>query len=330
METTIALTESLFATIHAATFTPWYLTIPLLALTMNLFARLPLSLYARRIAIRRARLLPLFLAWRGRISRGISADPDLGPSAEKRDAEYSRQMKATSKRIYREWRVQRWRDFLPVAAFPVWLTGIEALRRMCGGPRGLIGTALYGPGKEGEGEGVGVTALGEGTAGGSGVEGIGGVGAEDVLAAVPTGADMSLSTEGCLWFPDLMMPDPLHILPFALSAVMVINVMPKEGKLAVLGVENPIVGARPGMARRPVRLTRSLLVLSVMIGPLTMGLPAALHLYWLSSATITLIQTQLISHFMPLPKLGLEPCKGDEMGFIRPTRGKLGDTVVKE
>jgi inner membrane protein COX18 len=135
-------------------------------------------------------------------------------------------------------------------------------------------------------------------------------------------ADPSMATGGCLWFPDLTAADPLHILPLALSAILVLNVMPKSmPQLRILlGLDSTPEGAI-GSSKWRLRLQRSLLMVAMAVGPLTMDLPAALHLYWISSAALTATQTIIISWLMPMPK-NVPPAKRGESVFVMPTREK--------
>ncbi|KAK1829249.1 hypothetical protein QBC39DRAFT_357049 [Podospora conica] len=139
---------------------------------------------------------------------------------------------------------------------------------------------------------------------------------------------MSLATGGCLWFPDLTAADPLHVLPFALSAVLVMNVLPgtRAGKMLVFGMGRGKTVAVGG--ETPLRLTRAFLIMALAIGPCTMDLPAAIHLYWLSSASLTLLQAKMIPYLLPMPmtdSADMRPCTENEMRFIRPTRGDEGE-----
>jgi inner membrane protein COX18 len=133
-------------------------------------------------------------------------------------------------------------------------------------------------------------------------------------------ADQSMTTGGCLWFPDLTAADPLHILPFALSAILVMNVMPKSmlSLRVLLGLDNLPEAAVGGVKWR-LRLQRGLLVVAMAVGPITMDLPAALHLYWISSAALTKAQTSIIHKLMPLPRT-VPPAKKEQTVLIMPTR----------
>ncbi|KAL2160834.1 hypothetical protein VTH06DRAFT_1031 [Thermothelomyces fergusii] len=194
---------------------------------------------------------------------------------------------------------------------------------MCGGPKGLLGSLVFG--WRGAPEGRGGAAAVEGGAPGSGY----GSDAVDptALAAAPDAAtwyvpDPSLASGGCLWFPDLTVADPYHILPFALSAILVVNTLPKSqaGLRALFGLDKtPQAIASYQEIKWRLRFQRGLLMVALAAGPLTMNLPAALHLYWLSSATMTLAQTAIISKAMPLPRK-VPPAKGQDTFLVFPTR----------
>ena len=62
------------------------------------------------------------------------------------------------------------------------------------------------------------------------------------------------------------------------------------------------------------------MVMALAIGPVTMDLPAAIHLYWVSSATLTLVQSELLKRLMPVKAPAITGCRGDDRGYLRPTR----------
>ncbi|AEO61975.1 hypothetical protein MYCTH_2071579 [Thermothelomyces thermophilus ATCC 42464] len=327
IEFSVAASQTLLTTLHTATGTPWYLTIPLFAAAIGLVARLPTTVYTRRLAVRRERLAPLSAAWAARSRADLDARVARGEAPRDRDAWVAEAVRATARArrdMERRWGVQAWKNWAPaLAVFPVWLAGIEGLRRMCGGPRGLLGSLVFG--WKGVREGSG------GVAGGEGVQGLGyGSGVVDPTALATAqdtatwyAADSSMITGGCLWFPDLTVADPYHILPFALSAILVINTLPKSqaGLRALFGLDKtPEAIAAYQEIKWRLRLQRGLLIVALAAGPLTMNLPAALHLYWVSSATMTLAQTAIISRAIPLPRQ-VPPAKGQDTFLMLPTRG---------
>ncbi|KAK3387720.1 hypothetical protein B0H63DRAFT_448534 [Podospora didyma] len=337
VETTLATSQHLLSELHAVTGTPWWVVIPLVALSVNLVGRVPLTIYCRWVAQRRAELTPILRAWYARHAQdvrkeviGLKQPASLGmPSPKVFAKETESRFKKTTKRIYKAFHVQEWKDYSSLAIFPLWLTAIESLRRLCGGPRGLLGSLVFGPksveaGPAGEAAGNAAAATSVDSSGTMlAVDGVSTTSKE--LLAV--GADPSLATGGCLWFPDLMVADPLYILPFALSGILVANIMPKTelGIRSLLGLQGQqstsdsdnksTVTVVENKGR--LRLQRALIAIALCVGPATMGLPAALHLYWISSAAITYTQTELIQRYMPMPKT-TSPARGSETFLIRP------------
>ncbi|KAK3946444.1 hypothetical protein QBC46DRAFT_369792 [Diplogelasinospora grovesii] len=318
VETTITTTQHLFTELHHVTGTPWFVTIPLIALSVNLIARLPLTIYTRKVAQRRAELTPIIRAWSTRHVKDISKEARLVPGQAPNE-EVGKRLLKTSRRLFEGFGVQRWKDYSSFGVFPVWIISIESLRRLCGGPRGLIGTLVFGS-KSAEEGGSSATSSSD-AADVVSTEAV--PATQDVMSAVGSGADPSLATGGCLWFPDLMAADPSHILPFALSAILVANILPRTqyGLRAFFGMEQP-EGKPTTIAQTPlgVRFHRALMIVALFVGPATMDLPAALHLYWISSATLTMLSTELVHKFMPLPKSDIKPCAGVDSVLMRPTR----------
>ncbi|KAK4098240.1 hypothetical protein N658DRAFT_526448 [Parathielavia hyrcaniae] len=338
MDTAVATSQTLLHTLHAAAGTPWYLTIPLFALALNLLTRLPTTLYSRRVAVRRQLLQPLQLAW---MATRVGPHPS---AAAARAAQLPRSSvdravatgNAAMRARHRRWGVQAWKDWVPgLAVVPVWIAGIEALRRSCGGPKGLLGVVLSGVDGRGGFEKNGVARVdGDVVDDGSKTVAEGDLSGDlsGDLAPLATGqaevqdglarylADPSLAAGGCLWFPDLTVADPFHVLPIALSAILVFNVMPKSlaQRRVLLGMESTPVGAI-GVVKSRLRLQRALLLVAMAAGPVTMGFPAALHLYWICSALLTTALTRIISRLMPMPKV-VPPAKSREPMLVMPTR----------
>ncbi|KAL8380869.1 hypothetical protein RB595_005251 [Gaeumannomyces hyphopodioides] len=310
--------ESLIASLHTVAGTPWYVTIPLVALAVNL-TRLPFTVHARRLACRRAALVPLLQAW-------LSTHAAAGGGA---DVAYKKLL-ATERRISRDHGLQVWKYASSLLVFPVWLTAIEAIRRLCGGPTGLLGSLLFKGGDAAAGGGA-VAGTAAATAGEQGLadtatwaglepafdpetvtEGLSGA-----EAAASGSFDASLATGGALWFPDLTAADPYHVLPMLLSAVMFYNVRPKTSAdlRAVVAPDKP----PPALKGWKGALKRSLVLLALSIGPITMDMPAALHLYWVCSASLGALTTKLVDLALPFPK-EIPRCKGKDRMLVMPRR----------
>ena len=158
---------------------------------------------------------------------------------------------------------------LPLAQLPIWLTAIEAVRAMCGTRAGLLGMILRSE--------------------------------NAATAGVPTAP--SLATEGILWFPDLLVPDPQLVLPFLLSGAVFLN----------------LTHARSGVGNQSVwqkRLHRSLMIVALALGPLTLQVPSAMLVYWISSSLLALLQAMILDRAMPMPP-AIKPC--DPMKRLKDT-----------
>lgn len=333
-------TQDLILSFHHATHTPWFITIPLVALGVNLLFRLPFNIYTQKIQQRRAKLAPILQAWNTRIQRDIALE---GVPPSQREAEVKTRFGRTTARIWKKFGLQDWKLYANTLGIPFWLVGIDAIRRLCGGPTGILGHLFLGSGQ------ANTTAAAAAVTEGRAIE----KGADDVAmpssmgtsenpaglvpavepssgsdiadTIVHAAADPSLTTGGVLWFPDLTVADPWHVLPLALSAILVANVWPKTaaGRQAVFNMAGGPTESNTrldlGMRGR-LGLHRGLFVVSLLVGPLTMNLPAALHLYWISSSTLSWATQKMLARMYPVGGNSIQPCKGIELPVIRPKR----------
>ena len=345
-------TQDLVVSFHELAHTPWFLTIPLIAVGISVLFRLPFSIYTQKIHQRRAALSPVLQAWNARIQYDI--DAERVPPA-RRETEARTRFAAVSKRVWKRFGLQDWKLFTNVLGLPFWLLGIDAIRRLCGGPRGILGHFVFGAGEapqsisgseKGELADSAVSASGTSSIPSGSLPGPDPSAAIDVADTVMhAAAEPSLATGGILWFPDLTVADPWHVLPFALSAILVANLWPSTnaGWRALLNMDprppspdskapssssssssaenrdsQPINGSRN--ARIAMRLQRGMLPVSLLLGPLTMDLPAALHLYWITSATASWATKKILTRAYPLSGHAVPPCTGVEVFTIRPKR----------
>lgn len=202
-----------------------------------------------------------------------------------------------STRLYARLGVQEWRAYPGIAAgLAGWLAGTETVRRTCGGGVGLLGSVF---GRDG-----------------SGTEGsIVGAAADAAVDAATIVVDPSLSTGGLLWFPDLLSPDPLHVLPLAFSALLLLNAWPRDAetlrRVFAVGSSSSVgAGAASPSASLLARLAlrRTLLLLAIAAGPVTMHLPAAMHVFWVGSAGWAYLQNRIVEWVFPA-----KADKADEM-----------------
>ncbi|KAI1636205.1 hypothetical protein F4809DRAFT_404864 [Biscogniauxia mediterranea] len=331
LTTVIQGTPDLLVNIHAATHTPWFLTIPLIALGVNLVFRLPFSVYSQRIVERRAQCNTVLQAWSTRIQLD-ALRADIQPS--KRERNVKDQFDRVRKRLYGKLGLQEWRLWSSFLSLPFWLIAIDGVRRLCGGPRGLLGSLVLGSGDNGPGSSTGTGTSPEVTSPTSlmvadsisdspPVDLSAASGAADTVRQV---IDPSLATEGCLWFPDLTVADPYHILPILLSASLVVNVIPKsrDGIRVLFGLETPQkegAGLKVVLQRGlSLGFHRALLLAGAVVGPATFDLPAAVHLYWLSSSLVNMGFAAIVKRLIPLRLETYEMCKSNEIPIIRVQR----------
>lgn len=336
---TVDAAEAAIAQLHAVTHTPWYFTIPLVALGVNLVFRLPFSLHARTLVLKRARLAPLLQAWTAVHSKAIVKErqllaqelrlPTATVSTTSIQSEVLKRYKKTSDRMNRAFGVQQWKLYGNILALPPWLVVIEAIRRMCGAPTGLLGMLFRSGGAGVSGAATTTASTAAATAASASAENVDVASiasAESPSSAVTDSVsslvDPTFTTGGCLWFPDLTVADPYHVLPFALSAMLIVNILPSTdaARRALFGLQ-PAAGTNGAVTVESMGarvLQRTLLLMSLFVGPLTLHFPAAIHLYWLSSAAVTYIITRCIRLFRPLRSTAIKPSHNQDTPWIRP------------
>ncbi|CUS06845.1 unnamed protein product [Tuber aestivum] len=108
----------------------------------------------------------------------------------------------------------------------------------------------------------------------------------------------ALATEGALWFGNLLAADPYLALPMGFSFLLFANIE-MQTKL------------HPPGTRRQWVFTNVLRILSLAAFPLTANAPAALSLYWSTSAMFSLVQNLILAKTMPRGE-ELEPCKSQD------------------
>lgn len=257
-----------------------------------------------------------------------------------------KEMEKKRKELYKTFGLKRWPQFVGLIQLPVWLLVIETIRKMCGAKEGLLGlieNAVIEPdakaeelgrirdqaiGKGGDVGGV----LGEGTGevmgssgmirltdatgtavaatGNSTTSTIGEVGSQiletstSMTSQVPVVA--SMATEGILWFPNLLVPDPQMYLPWVLMSSIMANLQLAKMHAGMDGAD---------LTRFRTAVHRTLMMLSVAIAFVTVELPAAILIYWCSSSGGAIVQSLLLRRFMPMPKLA-KPCRPKQKSYL--------------
>ncbi|EER43657.1 mitochondrial export translocase Oxa2 [Histoplasma capsulatum H143] len=162
--------------------------------------------------------------------------------------------------------------FAPVLQLPFWLAFMESIRSMSGWQPGLLAILQQWFNPDG------------------------------VKAQIPV--EPSLSSQGALWFPDLMAADPLGVLPVAISVLMFTHItwgskVSKMKDLPKLVSQGNLQGIFSWAIQRIFQ------AMSIWIAPtlLYSEAPAALSIYWLSTTCVAIVQSRLLKKYMPTPNV---------------------------
>lgn len=284
---TFAATHSLFQNLHTVTGLPWVVTLPVTGFIIRFFVIGPISTYSHIIGQRRTALQPLKNAWLQTIRRKtVEEHSKLGPSECNRIV--SKTFAAKTSEIDSRHGTQIWKGFLPYIQIPVFLTMIETLRKMCDTNPGLLGLLIRSTGNAENGDPSNP---------------------EEQIDHSKVLLEPSLANEGALWFPDLLVPDPLLILPFILSGSLLANIFYHSRQ----------VQSKNKWQRR---INNSLKILALAIGPLTLQVPSAMIVYWISTSAFALGYSVILQRRIPLVPV-VTPCKPPEQ------QQKLGVTPQK-
>ena len=267
-------THTVITGIHSFTGLPWAATLPLVAVLVRLTITGPIAVYGHTISKRRREIFPLLYAWRATITRNVMRTHKAeGPVACERIIE--RQARETGAGIRKRMGVQYWKSSLTWIQLPTFLLFIETIRNMCNADSGLLGLFMSAPRKD-------VTSGGD----------------ADQPHVNPY-FEPTLATEGALWFPDLLVPDPMLILPFTLSATLFASILFHERGIRATGVP---------LGVWQIRLQRTVKILALVIGPATLGMPSGIMIYWISSSLCVLAQNVFLEWYIP-STLAIQPCK---------------------
>ena len=300
LETCYGLTHTVLTCLHSSIGVSWSVTLPLTALIVRSVVLGPLYIVSHNFTQRQIAIRPLSEAWKHAIrSRVFHKHAELGPKACQRLvlSRYSRKLGDINKTHG----TQPWKGFLLLLQLPVFLVVIETIRKMSGTHAGIIGMLTPGL-TQAEPAAPPAGLLEPHSAPHEEVEPPAAFFEDSTLTdlAAPLSivpVEHSLATEGMLWFPDLLAPDPLLILPFALSASLFLNLYYHSRVLAI---------ANPSRFQR--RVNKALQMLALSVGPATLQLPSAILLYWISSSFLALGQSMLLQWYLPNAPV-ITPCK---------------------
>ncbi|KAK2763890.1 hypothetical protein FQN54_009508 [Arachnomyces sp. PD_36] len=212
----------------------------------------------------------------------------LSPSDVQTRAERAR--RRTERNMYKRWGVHPWLTHAPHLQLPIWLSMMESIRYMVDGPGGLIRW---------------IQAL------------TGSVNMETTAGTILV--TESMSTEGALWFQNLLVADPTWILPIMLSATIVTNIrlgwnLPSHEAIAEMLPKQ----ARRQLAIRGLRAGLQIAACALCPTMIRAEVPAGLLVYWISSTLFATIQTQVLLKYKPPPPVA--SCHPKDVGFHKPTQ----------
>ncbi|KAH6724912.1 60Kd inner membrane protein-domain-containing protein [Leptodontidium sp. MPI-SDFR-AT-0119] len=281
---TITASHDALTSLHTITNLPWAYTIPLFAILIRTTIILPTAIYARRSTIKQISLFPLLESWKDVLRKeSMRETGHLGPVVTQKT--FLKKFRTKRGEIYKRHGCGTWKNFLSLAQLPIFLSVMEALRKMCGSNQGILGMMIGGNDITEAGlDNTSAVLTGDGL----------------VDRAISIPLETSLATEGALWFPNLLLADPHLILPFVLSGTILLNILAGRTPYAAMGVWRQ-------------RFVRSMGLAALCVGPFLLNVPSALLIYWISSSGTAYLQAVLLDRFMPLPK-SVAPICGREAG----------------
>lgn len=260
----LSQTHTLISGLHGMTGLPWVATIPLFAFLVRTVIHLPLSAYCYNLKVKR---LMLYKESRIAVEEKNARLEDREKSPQERQRIQDKAVNLLWRRMVKQNKVQFWKSYVLYLNVPTWVIVMETIRRMTGTEDGMLSLIA----KQ-------LTAQ-------KGMQNPQFLTPDELVPIEP-----SLATEGMLWFDNLMIPDPLSILPFILSGLLYVMYSTRKG---IIDFQPP-----PGSTSEQLILVRSvnelkarnLKVAALLIGPATLMFPSAMLLYWFSSslAAVTL------------------------------------------
>ncbi|OQD69973.1 hypothetical protein PENDEC_c028G00903 [Penicillium decumbens] len=288
--------------IHSVTGLPWVASIPLTAVIVRTVVGTPLQMYTRIVARRERDVAPLIHSWVLFLQNTLRKHP---PEAQKRFKKTMQQWTAERKtHLLRKWKIHPGYKYINLLQLPIWLSLMESLRAMTGNNDGLLPSLLswfrsgswFGPREH-----------------------------VDLSLTEPT-----LATEGALWFPDLLAGDPTGVLPVLLSASIIFNVRRGWG----ITTSTTSLADLPTLQLYQATFFRGLgwflqfLAINVGVSAMFNGLPAALMIYWITSANVASLQAYLLEKYMfmrpPIPNFKKQFFEYKRPGVPDPFQQKLG------
>ena len=256
-------THTIITAVHDSTGLSWTLTIPLLAFLVRIVILTPLEVYNRRGDEKQVEIACQLERSRSAIEKDVQQKHKGENPVELRKIQ-NMTFRKIRKDLEKQNGAQSWKSGVLLVKCPIWLTMMETMRRMTGtedGMSSLVATSLTTlKGKQYPEPGT----------------------ADHLIPLEP-----SLATEGILWFDNLMVPDPLLILPFAMSMFSIFSI--GRSRLGLVALPGSPLKAAMKYFYLNYRWKRCLQLGALMLWPGTLLFPSAMLLYCISTNLATVV-----------------------------------------
>jgi inner membrane protein COX18 len=283
LDAVLYLPHEMMSLIHSQV--PWYAALPIAAFLTRGVLVTTAGSWARSLTARYIGLQPLRQALAYRKRDEITKQGGFR-SPKEAMVTLKKEVKNEVNKLDKRWNVTLWGQInWTFAQIPIFFTMAEVIRQMSGARDGLLALGLSAF-KSGDNAATTdpVTA--------AATDPVTAAAADPVTAAAAVSNpwfEPSLANEGMLWFENLLIPDPTGVLPFAVSGLMFANIY----------FTNNTVSTDKSW---PNLFRKTLLGVSLLVGPMCQNMPAALMLYWASSTTSVIVWNYWLDWKYPAPK----------------------------
>jgi mitochondrial inner membrane protein COX18 len=311
-ETILTTTHTIFESIHTVSGAPWAVAIPLSAFIVRAALTSIFTVSAHKYRIATEELTPLNHAIRMQVWDRLNKNMEI--TVQQRQRLAGKEIQVKMRRLRKQFKIQFWKAFLPLMQFPVLIMAMDTLRRMVG--RDGIFFSANVSGEAAKAIETAAITMAQSEASQTKVVGLDDMldHSEDVQLYFPSFDDAlvpltpSLATEGALWFPNLLLPDPTgFVMPVMLSGTIIANVLVSFRK----SHEDPKI--KTTISRPTMIISGAFVAGGLVVGLLSVSMPAAMQLYWISSASFSLVQAPVINWLYPRKTRIVIPTK--ELGW---------------
>jgi mitochondrial inner membrane protein COX18 len=306
----LQLPHLLLTSLHSAGLL-WADVIPLTAITIRCLVVQCLTLPALVAKRKEVELAPLISAHAPQLREAteqvLRANRDQLKLLKKKgtpispESLYKKSMKELHARSRKSLSINRLAGPTLLLQIPIFLWVFQTIRSMLGMPQGLVGTLFSGTifSKTAVPDTIEPSSLS--------LDVSDAAVASQMEPSVPNAwFEPTMAEEGPLWIVDLTAPDPTLCLPFIVSGLMYASLR--------FGSKKDAIGVRKSSFQR--RLNNAALFFALMIGPLTLHLPAGFLYYWACSSASALAANVILERMYPA-RAPVLPCRRP----IRRTKG---------